>query len=121
MAKSAHDDVLDGLLNVIATGTILTVCSAEPTTRTQAVTTYALADVTIDASDFTKANGDTSGRKVTIAQQDAVPVDTTGTATHIAVCDASKLLFVTTCVSQSLTAGNTVTTPAWKVEVADPS
>ena len=121
MAKRAHDNVLDGLLDVIAAGNIMTVCSAEPTTRAEAVTTYALADVALASGDFTKADGDTSGRKITIAQKATVPVDANGTATHIAICDGTRLLYVTTCTSQLLTAGNTVTLPAWKVEVADPS
>lgn len=121
MAKWANDSVLDALLDAVAAGTILTVCSAQPTTRTEAVTTYKLADVVIDSGDFSKANGDVSGRKVTVAAQDDVPVDSTGTATHIAICDGSNLLYVTTCTSQGLTSGNTVTIPAWDVEVADPS
>lgn len=121
MGKLASDAVLDALLDKVATGTILTVCSAEPASRTEAVTTYKLADVTIDSGDFTKANGDVSGRKVTIAQQEDVPVDSNGTATHVAICNGSDLLYVTTCTSQVLTSGNTVTVPAWKIEVSDPS
>lgn len=121
MAKWANDSVMDAALDKVATGTILTVCSAQPTTRTEAVTTYALADVVISGGDFTKANGDTSGRKVTVAQKASVAVDATGTATHIAVCDSTNLLYVTTCTSQALTSGNTVTVPAWKIEIADPS
>ena len=121
MAKFASDAVLDALLDKVATGTILTVCSAQPTTRAEAVTTYKLADVTVDSGDFTKANGDVSGRKVTVGQQDDVPVDSNGTATHVAICDGTNLLYVTTCTSQVLTSGNTVTVPAWKIEVSDPS
>ena len=121
MAKFASDAVLDALLDKVATGTILTVCSAQPTNRTEAVTTYKLADVVTDSGDFSKADGDTNGRKVTVAQQANVPIDSSGTATHIAVCDGSNLLYVTTCTSQALTAGNTVTVPAWDIEVADPS
>lgn len=121
MAKIASDAVLDALLDKVATGTILTVCSTQPTTRTEAVTTYKLADVTVDSGDFAKANGDVSGRKVTIAQQPDVPVDSNGTATHVAICDGTDLLYVTTCTSQVLTSGNTVTVPAWKIEVSDPS
>lgn len=121
MAKFASDAVLDSLLDKVATGTILTVCSAEPTSRAEAVTTYKLADVVVDGTDFTKANGDVSGRKVTVSQQDDVPVDANGTATHVAICDGTDLLYVTTCTSQVLTSGNTVTVPAWKIEVSDPS
>ena len=90
MAKFVSDAVLDLLLDGISTGTILTVCNAQPTTRTEAVTTYKLADVVIDGTDFTKANGDVSGRKVTVAQQSTVLIDTSGTATHIAICDGSN-------------------------------
>lgn len=121
MAKFANDSVLDALLDKVATGTILTVCSAQPTTRTEAVTTFKLADVTVDSGDFSKADGTPSGRRLTIAQQNNVPVDSNGTATHVAICDGSNLLYVTTCTSQVLTAGNTVTIPAWTVNIADPS
>jgi len=121
MAKFVSDAVLDLLLDGISTGTILTVCNAQPTTRTEAVTTYKLADVVIDGTDFTKANGDVSGRKVTVAQQSTVLIDTSGTATHIAICDGSNLLAVTTCTSQALVANasNTVTIPAHDYEVLD--
>jgi hypothetical protein len=122
MAKSVADAVLDAALNVIkTTGVLVTVCNAEPTTYAQASATYKLADVVSASGDFTIANGDTSGRKVTVGQFAAVPVDTTGTATHIAICSGSALLYVTTCTSQALTSGNTVTIPAWKIEIADPS
>ena len=122
MAKFLNDTkVLDALLDGIATGTIMTVCSAQPTTRTEAVTTYALADVVLAGGDYTKANGDVSGRKITTAQKASVPIDTTGTATHIAICDATDVLLVTTCTSQSLTSGGTVTIPAFKCETTDPT
>lgn len=121
MAKSTADSVLDAALNVIATSTIMTACSAEPTSRTEAVTTYALADQTMAGGDYTNANGDTSGRKCTVAAKAGVTVDSTGTATHVALCDGTNLLYVTTCTSQALTSGNTVDFPAWDVEIADPS
>lgn len=125
MAKAASDAVLDGALERIAESTILVVCTQEPTTHTEATTTYALADTALTAGDgngdFVIANGDTSGRKVTTSEQASVPVDTTGSATHVALCTSTDLRYVTTCTAQSLTAGNTVTIPAWKVEIADPS
>lgn len=121
MAKTVNDDVLDGAFDVLDQANLMIACSAEPTTRTEAVTTYALADVamTVD-TDYTKANGDISGRKVTVAAKSSVTVDTTGTATHVALVDGTRLLYVTTCTSQALTGGNTVSFPAWDVEIADP-
>lgn len=126
MAKSVHNDVLDGALNIIKNNcTRMTVCSAEPTTYTEGNATYALADVTMAATDFTNADGDTSGRKTTVAAKSSVLIDTSGTATHVALLDVSntKLLYVTTCTSQALTANgsNTVNFPAWDIEIADPA
>jgi hypothetical protein len=97
MAKSVHDDVLDGSLNVIRNNcTRMVACSAEPTTYTEGNATYALADVTMASGDFTLANGDTNGRKVTVAAKSGVTVDTTGTANHVCLLDVanSKLLYV---------------------------
>ena len=122
MAKSVSNDVLDGAFDVLDQADLMIVCSAEPTTRTEAVTTFALADVAMTPNtDYTKADGDVSGRKVTVAAKNAVPVDADGTATHVALVDATRLLYVTTCTSQPLTNGNTVNFPAWDIEIADPT
>jgi len=124
MAKAAPDIVMDGALDVIASATKQVACSTQPTTYTEANATYALADIVIDGTAFTKANGDTSGRKVTVAAQSGVLIDTSGTATHVALVRTadSTLIYVTTCTSQALTANgaNTVNFPAWDVEIADP-
>lgn len=125
MAKAAPDIVMDGALDVIASATKQIACSAQPTTYTEANATYALADIVIDGTDFTKANGDTSGRKVTVAAQSGVLIDASGTATHVALVRTadSTLIYVTTCTSQALTANgaNTVNFPAWDVEFSDPT
>lgn len=124
MAKSVHDDVLDGALNIIKNNcTRMVACSAQPTTYTEANATYALADVTMSSTDFTNANGDSSGRKTTVGAKTGVTVDASGTATHIALLDVanSKLLYVTTCTSQGVSVGGTVDFGSWKVEIADPT
>lgn len=122
MPKTVHDDVLDGAFDILDQADIMTACSAEPTTRTEAVSTFMLADaVMVPNTDYTKANGDTSGRKVTMAAKSSQAIDNTGTATHVALCDATRLLYVTTCTSQALTSGGTVSFPAWDVEIADPT
>jgi hypothetical protein len=125
MGKSIHDDVLDAALSYTKNNaTRISVCSTEPTTFTEAVTTYMLAIKTIADTDFTgPANGDASGRKITSNQHSGITVTNTGTAAHVALCDFddSKLLLVTTCTEQGLTSGNTVTIPAFDDEIADPS
>jgi hypothetical protein len=125
MAKAIPDAILDKTLDEIATATKMTLCSAQPTTYTEANSTYALADIVIDGGDFTKADGDTSGRKVTVSAQTGVLIDTSGTGNHIALIRTadSTLIYVTTCSSQAVTANgsNTVNFPAWDIELADPT
>lgn len=101
-------------------------CNAEPTTFTEANATFALADVAMAGSDFTIAAGDGGGnvpRKITVAAKSGVTIDTTGTATHIALVDTvnSLLLLVTTCTSQALNSPGTVNFPSWKLEVGAPT
>lgn len=95
MTKFINDAVMDAALDEIALADLQTLCTDPPTTRTEAVTTYALADVAMAGGDYTKANGDTDGRKVTVAAKSSVTVDTTGMATHRALVDATRLLLVT--------------------------
>lgn len=126
MAKWALDAVMDAALAVVATCDRLFVCSAQPSDYADAATSKDLATVTLTAGD---GNGDyviaddTSGRKVTIAEQASLTVDHSGDATHIALgtSGTTTLKYVTTCTTQTLTAGNTVTVPAWKVSIGDPS
>jgi hypothetical protein len=120
MARFVPDAVLDVMLDEIATATRLTVLSAEPA-NFAGIAAVLLADGVIDGSDFTKADGDVSGRKVTISQQANLDIDDTDTATHIGLDDGTDLLYVTVCTSQALTSGGTVTVGAWKVEIADPA
>lgn len=120
MAKWSNDSVLDALLDKIATATQLIVTSSQPADRAAALAA-ALASVTVDSGDFAKANGDVSGRKLTVAQQATLSVSATGSATHVCLVDGTTLLYVTTVTPQTLTSGNTVTVPAWDIEIADPS
>ncbi len=121
MAKSVNNAVLDGAFDILDQCDFQYVCDAEPTTHAEASVTFALADVVmVPNTDYTKADGDVDGRKVTVAAKAGVNVDTTGTATHLALTDGSVLIYVTTCTSQALTSGNTVDIPAWDIEIADP-
>ena len=125
MGKAVHDDVLDGALAVIRlNATQISVCKSEPTTYGEATTatTYMLAiDSALDSTDFVIADGDAGGRKITISEQATLPVVATGTADYVCLCDVDdRLLYKTTCTSQALTAGNTVTIPAWTITIGDP-
>jgi hypothetical protein len=123
MAKWQNDAMLDAALDYVrANCDLMTVCSAQPTTYTEAITTFKLADVAMTVNtDYTLGNGDTNGRKIAVAAKSAVAIDSNGTATHIALVKAgdSSLRYVTTCTSQALTAGGTVDFPSWDIEIAD--
>lgn len=124
MAKSVNTAVLDLALNDIKTnGNKMVVCSAQPTTYTEANATYMLANVTMASGDYTLAAGDTSGRKVSTAAKTGISISNSGTATHVAIIDTSGsvLKLVTTCTSQALNTGGTVDVPIWKWEINLPT
>lgn len=125
MAKFYADDVLDAALGELATSTRLVVTSAQPA-NFAGIAAVALADVALTASlgggDWgAAANGDVSGRKSQLGAQSSITVDSSGTATHVCYDDGTTLQGGTTCTSQALTAGNTVTVPAHDHEFLDPS
>ena len=121
MAKWVNDDVLDAALEEISTNcNLMIICNAEPATRAEALA-FALADEPMAAADFTITNGDTSGRKLVIVEKPGVGIDVSDNATHIALIDATRLLYVTTCVLKALTMGEMVSIPSWKIELRDPT
>jgi len=101
----------------------IAVCNAQPTTYAEAFTTFNLAKVGLTSTGLTVAAGDAGGssRKMTTDQKTGVSVLASGTALFIALfgSTSSLLLLVTTCTSQALTSGNTLTIPAFKHEFGD--
>ena len=122
MAKAIPDAGIDAGLSYTDGANYMCVCSAQPTTYTEAYTTYMLARVAMAAGDITIAD-DTSGRSATMAAKSGVTVTNSGTATHVALVNTSDttLRAVTTCTSQVLTAAGTVDIPTWKHNITDPT
>lgn len=120
-AKWQSDLVLDAALDYIATSTIMTVISDASASYAEATATYDLATHVVAGADFSKSDGASNGRRVTIAEQAAITVDHSGTATGVflGISASSTMVFVTTCTSQALVAANTVTVPAWTITFAD--
>lgn len=118
MAKYMPDATIDLMLDVLAAATELTICSTQPTSYTEAHTTYMLVNHTLAGGDFSKSNGDTSGRKLILAAQSSLSVTNAGTALHYAltITGTSTLLLVGTVTSQVLSLGNTVNFPATDVD-----
>ena len=123
MAKACSDAYMDAMLALIDNADTLTVCSAQPANEA-GIAAVALASVALTPGagngDFTLANGDTNGRKLTIAQQAAISITASGDATHVVLDDGTNI-YVTTCTTQTLTSGGTVTVPAFDIEISDPA
>lgn len=118
VADAADDALLDHIADA---ATHLHVCSGNPTTRA-AVITNSLGNVAIDETDFTKADGDTSGRKHTLAQQSIASASASGTGHCVAVIDATDLLRVSDLsADQGITSGNPITVAGHDHEIGDPS
>lgn len=124
MPKVAPDLVMDAALDYIAAATVMHVCSTLDATPTYAeIVAASLANVAVSGADFTKADGDVSGRKTTVSAKSNVDVTASGTANHVALVTSSgtTVRYVTTCTSQAVTNGNKVNIPAWDIEIADPT
>jgi hypothetical protein len=115
--------VIDAALNAIAACNVQHICSAQPANYA-GIAALSLGSISMTpGSDYTLATGDVSGRKVTTATKNGVPVTTTGTVTHLvlALTTDSTMRFVTTCASQAVTAGGTANIPGWKNEIQQAS
>lgn len=121
MGKSVADSVIDAALESIATCTRIDVTS-DTTTPTNLTNTLATTTLTAGdgAGDYVIADG-TTGRKVTVAQQENISITATGTAKHVVLSVGGVIKLTTTCTDQVLTAGGTVTIPAFSDTIADPT
>ena len=131
MAKLVHDNVLDAALQYLEDNVdFISVCEGAPTTYEHAHSNKGTGAGKVLASSATPTfTGpaddavDPYGRKTTVDEEAAMTVDVSGAADHVALCftGSTLLLYVTTCTEQALTAANTVTAPAWKIQIGDPA
>ena len=119
-----NDRVLDNGLTVLNTeANRIDICSTEPTTYTEAITTYSLGnETTISIS----APGDRGGggREVTVSAISAGTVTATGTAAYYSIVDTSNTRLLATgslTSSQAVTSGNTFTLTSFTVGIPDPA
>jgi hypothetical protein len=121
MAKSIPDAVLDAQLALLTDCDRIALCSAQPTTYTEATSTHMLALATISGSDFAAAEADTSGRKVHFLGKTSVATSVAGTAAYVALCKSgdSSLKAVTTG-SVTVTFPGTVDIPAFYLKNPEP-
>ncbi len=120
MAKNIPDAIKD-LQLAQCEGDKIHYLSAEPANFSE-VSTYELAQDDLSGGNYAKANGDVNGRKNTLTPPSDSDIDTTGVCTHVAVTSGGDTLRkVTTCTSQALTSGGTVTGQPFDHEIGDPS
>lgn len=124
MSKALDNSVLDAALDKLATAINVSLCSAQPA-NFAGIAAVKLAGGTHTAGvgngSYTKANGDVSGRKLTIAARNNLSITASGTCNHIAYDDGTTLLGVTTCSAQALTSGGTVSIGSHKLEIQAPA
>lgn len=125
MTDLVDNDVLDGALDIFALATTLHICSGDPTTRAAAITNT-LGNYTLTAGDgggdYTIAEGDTSGRKVTVAAQTGNNADGDGTGAVVCGIDATRLIYkADLAATQAITSGNPLDVATFDFEIRDPT
>ena len=119
-----NDRVFDSGLTVLDTeANRLDICSQEPTTYTEATSTYTLGNKT-SLSIGAPADRTPTGRKVTVAAITDGTVSGTGTASHWSIVDTSNSRLLATgslSSSQAVTSGNTFSLAAFDIGIPDPS
>lgn len=119
MSKAVHPDVLDAALGVIRQATRM-VALAEQPADLAAANAARLAETPLGVADFTGGARPGGGRRMTVAAKSGVSAIAAGTASHVALLDASRLLYVTTCPAQPVAEGAALSFAPWDVEIGDP-
>lgn len=123
MAANVQSRVLDNGLTVLDTeADKIVLCSQEPTTYTEANSTYILGAKTFStgAAFGSPAAGSPNGRKVSSTAITDGAISGTGTATNWAVVDTAntRLLAVgSLSSSQAVTNGNTFSLPSFDIRL----
>lgn len=128
MSVWSNDTGIDQALAWFADCNVMHVCSSQPADYS-AMVTASLGSVSVTAGDgngdFAISDGDSSGRKLTMAVQtiEAATASDSGTTLHLAIANTtdSTLRYVTTIPEQAVTVGNPISTGSWKVEILDPA
>jgi hypothetical protein len=120
MAAFIHDDAFDAALGELNDATVLHILS-QAVTAYGDVATYTLGNKSTPTFGAI-TNGDVSGRKLPVNAVSGGTVTDTGTASHVALVDGSRLLVCQALSStQGVTDGNTFSLSAFDIEFPDPT
>ncbi|NIP54653.1 MAG: hypothetical protein GWN00_26865 [Aliifodinibius sp.] len=128
MARWQNDTMLDQALTWIKTNTDnIHICTSQPTTFSQATSTYELGQASLAVSG-SPANGSSSGRKIAIDAASSIAITSSGTMKHVAltgkVSSVDTLLYVTTIPASSqstVSASDKVNAATWNITLKDAS
>lgn len=121
MAKTISNTVYDAALDRLALANAMHLCNGQPGSYAE-VLSNSLGSVSIDTTDFTISDGDTSGRKVAIAAQTGFSITQTSTLDHVAFVDSAQILLaVTTHAATAVTSGDSRNSATFDLELYDPS
>ena len=120
-----HNDVYDAALNKIATCTRVSACTSVPA-NFAGIAAVSVGNYTLTAGagsgDWVVADGDTSGRKISLTAQSGNNGTATGAAEALAFDDGTTLLCVIDASGQTVNNGSPWTIAAVKVfEFSDPA
>lgn len=117
-----HEIFDSGLDYADTNGTRIDICSQEPTTYSEATSTYSLGNKTGLNTGAPQA-GAVDGRRVIVPSITDGTVTDTDTATHWALTDGSSVLLATGELSspQAVTQGNSFTLDAISLTIRDPA
>lgn len=123
MAKSIPDAVMDVALNDIKNNAnIMHGCSAQPANYA-GIAAVSLGSVALSSADFTLADGDLSGRKITVAAK-SITWSTGGKVNHIVIADSinSAIKAITTIPEFAVVASEITPISACDIwEIRDPT
>jgi len=122
---TVHNDVFDAALAEVATATAVHVCTAEPANHA-GIAAVSVGSYTVTAGvgngDYTVADGDTSGRKLTLGAQSGNNGTGTGAADFLAFTDGTTLLLTIAGDGDTVNSGSPFTIAATNVlELRDPA
>lgn len=122
---TVHNDVYDAALAKVATCTAVHACTSEPANHA-GIAAVTVGNYTLTAGngngDWTIADGDTSGRKLTLGAQSGNNGTGTGAANFLAFTDGTTLLFTCAGDGDTVNSGSPWTIAATNVlELRDPA
>ena len=125
MAATMPDTTVDAALDRVALSTAVHACTSAPANHA-GIAAVSVGNYTLTAGDgngdWTIANGDVSGRKITLGAQSGNNGTGTGAANFLAFTDGSTLHYVADADGDTVNSGSPWTIGAFDVwEITDPS